>query len=241
MVQKKSIKKAIILAGGRGERLKPLTDKLPKILLPLCNRPFCFYQIEWLRKYGIKEIIFALGYLADKAKKELDRLKKIGLKINYVIEDTPLDTAGAIRYSCKIKKINEDFVVVNGDTLTNIDLSSIIKFHYQNKSLITLALMKVKYFFPYGIIKLEKNGKIKKFIEKPQKKLSFIVNAGVYVIHPKIVNCIPEGKYSLEKDLIPTLIKKNINIFGILASGYWLDIGTYERYLQAQEDIKNII
>jgi NDP-sugar pyrophosphorylase family protein len=241
MVQKKSIKKAIILAGGRGERLKPLTDKLPKILLPLGNRPFCFYQIEWLRKYGIKEIIFALGYLADKVKEVFFIEKNVNLSIDYVIENSYLDTAGAIKNVFNNKNIEEPCIVLNGDILTNINLFKIINFHYKKKSLLTLTLIKKRNpSSSYGIIKLKEDGKILEFSEKLKTTSTSLINAGIYIFQPEILTYIPNCyKYSLEKELIPNLIQKRKNIFGLVISGYWLDIGTHYRYSQAQRDIKS--
>lgn len=236
---------AIILAGGEATRLRPLSFSIPKILFPLRDKPLCLYQIEWLKKYNTRELIFALGYLPDKVKEALGDGKRFGIKIKYVTEAKPLDTAGAIRNAIDKIKLKETFLVLNGDILTNINISQLLDFHRQKKSQLTICLVEVKEELKsFGLVICDRQGKIKQFMEKPElsdinkQNKRRLINAGIYIFEPELVKEIPKNtKYSFEKDFLPSLIKRNFRIYGFVANGYWLDIGTYNRYLQAQKDI----
>ncbi|MDP2943918.1 MAG: nucleotidyltransferase family protein [Candidatus Omnitrophota bacterium] len=238
--------KAIILAGGEATRLRPLSYRIPKILFPLRDKPLCLYQIEWLKKYNIRELIFALGYLPDKVKEALGDGKRFGIKIKYVTEAKPLDTAGAIRNAIDSIKEENSFLVFNGDILTNINISQILDFHKQKKSLLTICLVEVKEELrSFGLVICDRQGKIKQFLEKPglgdinKQNKRRLINAGIYVFEPELVKEIPRHtRYSFEKNLLPALLKKKMKVYGFLACGYWQDIGTNSRYSQAQKDIR---
>jgi len=239
--------RAIILNGGKGSRLRPLTNQTPKAILPLNNRPFCLYQIDWLKKYGIREVTFAIGYLGDKIKKILGDGSKFGIYINYATENYPLDTAGAIRNvfdSLKNIDFRSPFIVLNGDILTDIDISKLLDFHFKKNSLITICLVESSNFFSYGVVSFASNGKILEFNEKPKDlkdRDKVFINAGIYVIQPEMIEYIPKGKkYSFEREFIPDIISKGFSIYAYKTKGYWIDIGTPERYKKAQEDILKI-
>ena len=234
--------RAVILAGGEGLRLRPLTNNTPKVLLPLNNKPICFYQIDWLKKYGIEDIIFAIGYLGDRIKEELVDGEKFGVKITYATEESSLNTAGAIRNAFEtlgVKEKKDSFLVLNGDTLTDIDLSKILDFHFKKNSLLTISLVESSDSSSYGVVYYNSDGRILGFDEKPlNKKGRFLINAGIYFIQPEAIEYIPKKKrYSFEREFIPDLIEKNLPIFGYKTYGYWIDVGTLERYKKAQEDI----
>jgi len=263
--------RAIILAGGEGLRLRPLTNDLPKVLLPLNNRPICLYQIDWLRKYEIKEITFAIGYLGDKIQEELGDGSKFGVNISYAMEDSPLDTAGAIRNAFDSLNVDErkssarggflpvrqadalgenadlrrfkdqPFLVLNGDTLTNIDLSKLLDFHFKKEVLITICLVESFESSSYGVVSFDPEGRIKGFDEKPNLKAKSYINAGIYVMQSEVIEYIPRRKrYSFEREFIPDLIKRDLRLYGYKTEGYWIDIGIPERYKRVQEDILKI-
>ena len=238
--------KAIILAGGEATRLRPLSFSIPKILFPLRDKPLCLYQIEWLKKYNIRELIFALGYLPDKVKEALGDGKRFGIKIKYVTEAKPLDTAGAIRNVIDSIKEENSFLVFNGDILTNINISELLDFHKQKKSQLTICLVEVKEELrSFGLVICDRQGKIKQFLEKPElgdinkQNKRRLINAGIYIFEPELAKEIPRHtRYSFEKNLLPALLKKKTKVYGFVANGYWLDIGTNSRYSQAQKDTR---
>ncbi len=239
--------RAIILAGGEGLRLRPLTDRIPKVLLPLNNKPICLYQIDWLKRYQIEEIVFAVGYLGNKIEEELGDGSKFGVKISYVKEDTPLDTAGALRNAFDSFYITENrfkdqySLVLNGDILTDIDISGLLDFHLKRNSLVTILLVKSFDSSSYGVVSCSSEGRVKRFNEKSKIKERVLINAGIYIVQTEAIEYIPKGRrYSFEREFIPELIERHLPIYGYQTSGYWIDIGTPERYFQAQEDVLRI-
>ncbi|MGB9856657.1 MAG: sugar phosphate nucleotidyltransferase [Dictyoglomaceae bacterium] len=230
--------KALILAGGKGVRLLPLTKILPKPMLPIANRPFLHYIIDLLKHYGIKEIVLSLGYKSEEIKKYFEDGEKFGVKIYYVEESFPLGTAGAIKNAESF--FEDTFLIFNGDIMTDINLEHLINFHKNKKPLVTIALTKVDDPSSYGVIELDNEGKIKKFIEKPKKEEAptNFINAGIYVFEKEIFNFIPSGReVSLEREIYPLLLKENIPMYGFEYKGYWLDIGNLQKYLKANKDI----
>jgi NDP-sugar pyrophosphorylase family protein len=229
--------KALILSGGQGSRLTPFTLTTPKPLLSILNIPLIVYQIQLLKYYNIKEIGLGLSYKSDKFKKILGNNKKYGIKIHYLIEKTPMGTGGAIKYAEQF--LNGDyFFVFNGDILTDINLSEMLKFHIEKKAFVTIACVKVKEPYNYGVILTDKNSRIKKFVEKPENFISDIINAGIYILNSKILDEFPDKKnISIEREIFPLLIKKGIPVFAYIYDGYWIDAGTCEKFLQATDDI----
>jgi len=235
--------KAVIIAGGLGTRLRPLTYNTPKPIVPVANLPFVVHQIELLRQHGMDEIILNLHYLSGNIKKILDDGKEWGIKIRYSIEATPLGTAGAV------KNAEEYFgdgpmVVFNGDVLTDINISQIVDYHIKKKASVTLTLTRVEDPTDYGLIKTAADGKVERFIEKPSwEQLATIgpidtINAGIYIIDPAIFKHVPKGvEYSFERQLFPELLESGVPIFGYTTDRYWIDIGKPEQYRQAHEAI----
>jgi NDP-sugar pyrophosphorylase family protein len=238
--------KAVIIAGGLGTRLRPLTYNTPKPIVPVANRPLVLHQIDLLRQHGITEVILNLHYLSERIKSVLDDGKKLGVKIYYSLEERPLGTAGAV------KKAEEFFdgdplLVFNGDTLTDINLSQIISFHKKKKARLTLTLTRVEDPTAYGLILVDSEGRVTHFIEKPSwEQLSNLsgagrvdsINAGIYILDPKVFETVPPGtEYSFERQLFPALLQKGEAVYGFVSDRFWIDIGKPSQYRQAHEAI----
>jgi mannose-1-phosphate guanylyltransferase/phosphomannomutase len=231
--------KAIIIAGGLGTRLRPLTYNMPKPIVPLANKPFAFHQIELLRKFGITEIILNLHYLSDNIKKIFNDGKKLGVKIYYSIEEKPLGTAGAVKNAEKFFDTGP-MLIFNGDILTDINLEKMIKFHEEKKGKATLALTKVEDPTHYGLIITDENQRVLEFREKPswEHVTANTINAGIYIVDPSIFDLVPKGKeFSFERQLYPTLLERGEKIYGYVTDAYWMDIGDPVKYLKAHHDI----
>jgi mannose-1-phosphate guanylyltransferase/phosphomannomutase len=231
--------KAIIIAGGLGTRLRPLTYNIPKPIVPLANKPFVFHQIELLRKFGITEIILNLHYLSDNIKNIFDDGRKLGVKIYYSIEEKPLGTAGAVKNAEKFFD-GGPMLVFNGDILTDINLGKMISFHEEKKGKVTLALTKVEDPTIYGLVITDNNQRVLEFREKPswEHVTTNTINAGIYIVDPSIFKLVPKGKeFSFERQLYPTLLEKGEKMFGYVTDAYWMDIGDPVKYLKAHHDI----
>lgn len=224
-------KKAFILAGGRGTRLKPITDEIPKPLIPVQGKPVLEHCIDLLKKYGITEIIISVGYKADNIKEYFGDGRKFGVNIIYVEEQKPLGTAGPLKLAQEFLK--ETFVMCNADELKNVDLVDMYMLHKENNSLGTIALTTVEDPSSYGVAKLKGN-QILDFIEKPSKEEapSNLISAGLYILEPEILKYLPEEIGSLERDIFPKLAKEG-KLFGYHFEGQWFDTGTLERYEKA--------
>lgn len=229
--------KALILIGGLGTRLRPLTCNTPKPLMPVVNRPFLYYQLKLLKDHGIKDVIFCVSYLPESFKRYFGNGKKFGLRITYVYEKTPLGTGGAIKNA--EKHIDKPVIIFNGDIITDISISRMRKFHIQHKALASIALVQVKNPTAYGLIETDKKGRIERFIEKPSwdEVTCNTINAGTYIFQPEVLKFIPEKvNYSVERGLFPLLLKKGFPLFGFIYNKYWLDVGTTQNYLKAHVD-----
>lgn len=230
--------KALILIGGLGTRLRPFTCNTPKPLLPIVNKPFLLYQIELLKKYGIKEVIFCLAYLSHTFENHFGNGSKYGIKIHYVYEQDPLGTGGAIKNAQKY--IDRQVLIFNGDVLMDIDIEAMRRYHLKNKAKATIALTRVKDPTVYGLVETAKNGRIERFLEKPSwdEVTCNTINAGVYIFAPEVLSLIPKGiNYSVERGLFPSLLARNEKLFGFVNSSYWIDIGSIDKYLQVHYDI----
>lgn len=231
--------KAIILVGGQGTRMRPLTDHLPKNIVPLCGAPFLTYQFEYLKRAGVREVALSVGYLPKDIKKVYGTGKKLGIKIHYALEKEPLGTAGAIKNSEKYVK-GHPVVVLNGDILTDIPLTKMIAHHRKQKNIATLGLFRVPDPTAYGLVLLDKKGQIEKFLEKPSpdQVVTDTINAGVYIFEPEVFDHIPVGQnYSAERALFPGFLAARERFGGFVWRGYWQDIGTPRKYLTTQWDV----
>jgi NDP-sugar pyrophosphorylase family protein len=211
---------------------------VPKPLLPIVNRPFLEYQFEILKRHGVKEVVLCVAYLSHEFENYFGDGKKWGLKLHYVHEKEPLGTGGAIRNAAKY--IDETTLIFNGDILTDIDLTAMLKYHRQKKALITIALSRVKDPTMYGLVETDKSGRIERFLEKPSwdEINCNTINAGIYIFEPGVLKFIPEGiNFSVERGLFPNLLTQNFGLYGFAFNGYWLDIGTMDKFLQAHNDV----
>ncbi|MEA1924752.1 MAG: nucleotidyltransferase family protein [Candidatus Altiarchaeota archaeon] len=224
------VKKAVILAGGRGTRMRPFTYEIPKPLIPVQGKPLIQHTIDLLMKYNIREVIFSIGYLGDKIREHFGNGNKFGVKISYVEEEEALGTAGPL--NLMKDQLNESFIMFNGDILANIDLFDFIKFHTRHRGLATIALKNISEPSGYGAVKME-GSVITEFMEKPQEQLKHgLINAGVYVMEPEVVEYIPKGKVMMEHDVFPRLAEEG-KLYGYPFKGQWLDTGTHESYEKA--------
>jgi mannose-1-phosphate guanylyltransferase / phosphomannomutase len=233
--------KAIIIAGGMGTRLRPLTYNTPKPIVPLANRPFILHQIDLLRKFGITDIILNLHYLSDNIKKIFDDEKKMGVKISYSMENDPLGTAGAVKNAEEFFD-DKPMLVFNGDILTDINLGKMIQFHEEKKAKVTIALTHVDNPTIYGLVITDADSRVLEFREKPtwEQVVVNTINAGIYIVDPEIFKDVPRGKpHSFERQLYPLLLEKKERVYGYKTDAYWMDIGDPVKYLQAHHDILN--
>ncbi len=229
----KKIRKAFILAGGKGTRLRPITYEIPKPMVPIRGRPLLEHTIDLLKKYEIRDIVLSIGFLGHKIKEHFGNGSKFGVKITYVEEDSPRGTAGALRLAKELLS-DGDFIMINGDNLFNIDLDNMARDHFNNKTIATIALTSVSDPTKYGVARLQGN-RILEFIEKPslEEAPSRLINAGVYIFSPKIFDYIPDKEFSMiETEVFPKLIQDK-QFSGYVMSGQWLPAGTPEEYEKA--------
>ena len=228
---------ALILAGGEGTRLRPLTSTVPKPVVPLVDRPFITYMIEWLRGHGVDDVILACGFMANGVRAVLGDGSSLGVRLRYIEEPSPLGTGGALKYAEDL--LQERFFMLNGDVLSDMDLTAQLRQHEQTGARATLALIAVDDPSSYGLVRLGKGGGVREFVEKPSPEEggTHLVNAGAYILERDVLDGMaPAGaKSSIEREVFPTLVDNGL--YGYKAAGYWLDIGTPERYLQATFDI----
>jgi NDP-sugar pyrophosphorylase family protein len=231
--------KAVIMAGGKGTRLYPLTKRMPKPMLQLVDRPTMEYIVELLAEHGFTDITVTVCYMADVVRNYFGNGEKWGVHIGYQQELAPLGTAGGIKLL--EDRFNETFIVMSGDGLTDFDLSQAVEEHRRHGEMATILLKKVQCPLGYGTVELDRFGRIVQFVEKPQTWIDgnhYLVNTGIYILEPAIFDCIPANQpFDFGSDLFPLLIQKSIPIYGHEAQGYWSDVGTLQQYYQAQLDM----
>jgi len=232
--------KAVMLVGGLGTRLRPLTLHTKKELMPVANRPFLEHVLANLARHGVDEAILTTGYLAE-AFEGFPAERTHGVKLTIVRETTPLDTCGAVKNVESM--LDGTFLVCNGDILTSLDITELVKFHRDRDTLGTLTLTPVDDPSAYGLVPTDSDGRIERFIEKPQPDeiVTNLINAGTYVLEPEILNYVPAGvPFSFERvhegGLFPLLLAEGEALYGFVSNAYWLDIGTPEKYLRANSD-----
>jgi len=226
--------KAIILSGGLGTRLRPLTYETPKALIPVQGKTLTEHVIDVLKKLEINEIILSIGYLSEKIEKYFGDGSKFNLKISYAIEKQAMGTAGPL---ILLPKINKTFVMVNGDNLFNLDFKKMLQLHKKNKAIATIALTKVEDSSHFGVAKLQED-KILEFIEKPKREEapSNWINSGYYILEPEVFDIVKEKDFAMmEKDIFPKLAKEG-KLFGYRDNGQWFDTGTFESYERVKKE-----
>jgi NDP-sugar pyrophosphorylase family protein len=229
---------AIILAGGKGTRLRPLTMHTPKPIVPLANEPFLLYQIELLKRADVRDLVLSLSYQPQKIEDRLGDGTDYGVRISYTVEASPLGTAGA--YGNARTLINDTTVILNGDILTDVDLNEVIEFHRERKAIATLMLAPVANPKNYGLVKTTSDGRVTGFLEKPKPDeiTCNTINGGIYVLEPRVLDYVPEGEtFMFEYGVFPKLLEKDEPFYGYTWNGYWRDIGTSSSYLQANLDV----
>jgi mannose-1-phosphate guanylyltransferase len=233
--------KAVILVGGLGTRLLPLTCNTPKAMMPILNRPFMEHLIVYLKKHGVDEVVLAMGYLPDPIEKGLGDGSRLGVKLVYSVEPKALGTAGAVKYAAQHIR-NEPFFVFNGDVITDIDLTEMRRKHDAEKPKISIALTPVENPSAFGVVETNERGMVRRFIEKPPPgtETTNMINAGIYILEPDILEMIPEDTfYMFEKSVFPPLLEAGGKMLSYSSKEYWIDIGTPQKYLQVQYDILN--
>lgn len=227
---------ALVLAGGEGTRLRPLTYTTPKPVIPLAGRPFLSFMLDWLRGHGVTEVILSCGFMSDGVRDVLGHIYD-GMRLRYVVEPEPLGTAGPVRLALDGGLIAERLVVLNGDVLNDIDLTAQVAWHETRGARATLALIEVEDTSSYGVVPTDDEGRVQAFLEKGEGPApTNRVNAGVYVLEREALEAIPAGRpASFEREVFPALVDDGL--YGYPAAGYWIDIGTPERYLEATYDL----
>jgi len=230
--------KALILIGGFGTRLEPLTITTPKSMVPVINAPFLEYLLKRLKNCGIREVVFSLGHLPAAVLEYFGDGQKLGLHIEYVVEESPLGTGGGIKNAERY--LDETFLVINGDVFTDIDIKQMEEFHAKKRAMATIALIPVEDPSRYGIIDTGTDGRVRQFIEKPSGKeiTTNLINAGLIIMETQVLDYIPaDTPYSYEKQLFPALLRQGEPVFGYSSRAYWIDIGTPESYFRLNADL----
>jgi mannose-1-phosphate guanylyltransferase/phosphomannomutase len=230
--------KAVIMAGGEGTRLRPLTSNVPKPMMPLVNEPMMEHIVRLLRAHGFDDIVVTVAYLANHIRAYFGDGSEYGVRMVYATEETPLGTAGSVRNA--MDELDERFLVISGDVLTDIDLGSVLQTHEDNKALATIGLVRVENPLEFGIVITRDDGTIERFLEKPSwgQVFSDTINSGIFVLEPEIFDHIdPDRPVDFSSEVFPALLDQGLPLYGAVAEGHWEDVGTLEAYLRAHKDI----
>ncbi len=230
--------KAVIMAGGEGTRLRPLTANQPKPMLPMANAPMAEHVVHLLRRHGFEEIVVTVGFLASTIRTYFGDGSELGVRLVYATEETPLGTAGSVLNARD--ELDDRFLVISGDVLTDVDLTALVEFHAKQESVATLALQAVENPLEFGIVIIGADGRVDRFLEKPGwgEVFSDTINTGIYVLEPEVFDWIPSGRaVDFSSEVFPTMLEAGRPLYGFVSSGYWEDVGTLEAYLSAHADI----
>ena len=229
---------AVVLVGGEGTRLRPLTQDVPKPALTLVDRPFLAFMVEWLARHGVEEVVLACGFLPDVLEEALGDGEHAGAKLTYVVEPDRRGTAGAIRFAAEALggRLGQRFLALNGDVLADLDLTALMRAHERRAAAATIALCAVEDSSAYGLVRCAEDGDVLEFTEKTGRAVPGEINAGAYVLERQVLDLIPPGsEVSIEREVFPRLVGHDLH--SLCLQGYWMDIGTPQRYLQATWDI----
>ena len=230
--------KAVIMAGGKGTRLQPLTSNQPKPMIPIANTPCMEHIVRLLKRYGFDDILVTLEFMPEVIQDYFGDGSKWGVKMEYSVEEEPLGTAGSVKYV--EDRLTERFIVVSGDALTDVDLQQAVALHEERGAEVTLVLKKVEDPSGFGIVVVDDDGRVTEFLEKPDpdEVFSNTANTGIYIVEPGVLRDIPEGQeYDWSKELFPKLLQEERRVYGYVMEGYWEDIGDIEQYMGAQRDV----
>lgn len=231
--------KAVVLVGGFGTRLRPLTLTSPKQMLPVIDRPMLEHVIDGLGRHGVDEVVLSLGYKEDVFREAYPNSECAGVKLTYAVEPEPLDTAGAVRFAAEAAGIDKTFIVINGDVFTDLDVMSVWNRHHEIGAEATIALTPVDDPSRYGVVPTDPDGKVLGFVEKPPvgKAPTNWINAGTYVLEPSVLQRIETGrKVSIERETFPAIVADG-GLWAVQSDAYWVDAGTPETYIQIQLDL----
>jgi mannose-1-phosphate guanylyltransferase/phosphomannomutase len=230
--------KAVVMAGGSGSRLRPLTVGRPKPMMPVVNKPVLAHILSLLKHHNFSEVIITVQFLADLIEDYFGDGSSLGMTLHYSVEEVPLGTAGSVKNAQRY--LDESFLVISGDAVTDINLSDIVQFHQKQGSLATLTLKSVPNPLEYGIVTTDEEGHITQFLEKPSwgQVISDTVNTGIYMLEPEVLDLLkPNTRYDFSQDVFPNLLSKGASLFGYVADGYWCDIGNIQSYMKATADV----
>jgi NDP-sugar pyrophosphorylase family protein len=227
--------KAVVLAGGKGTRLSPYTNILPKPLMPIGDMPILEVLLRQMKRAGVEDVVITVGHLSQLLRTFFRDGDDLGLRISYSYEDKPLGTAGPI---AMIDGLDEAFLVANGDVLTTLDLTELMRFHREQEAMATIAVHERKVHIDLGVIQWDGNPKIHGYVEKPS--YDFCVSMGVYVFDPRVVRYIPRGEYLDFPDLVHKLIEGGEKVVGFSFQGYWQDLGRPDDYQRATQDFERM-
>lgn len=230
--------KAVVMAGGEGSRLRPLTITRPKPMVPVANKPVIAHILDLLKRHGITEVIVTVQYMAEIIQDYLGDGQNLGMRIHYSVEEVPLGTAGSVKNAQSY--LDDTFLVISGDALTDFDLTALIHYHRSKQALATLTLYRVPNPLEYGVVIVDKDGRIRQFLEKPSwgEVISDTVNTGIYILEPEVLDYFKPGQvFDFSKDLFPMLLERDAPLYGCVAEGYWCDIGSIQEYIRATADV----
>ncbi|WP_067471897.1 mannose-1-phosphate guanyltransferase [Actinomadura hibisca] len=231
--------KAVVMAGGEGTRLRPMTANQPKPLLPLINRPIMEHVLRLLKRHGLDETVVTVQFLAALIRNYFGDGEELGMSLSYATEEVPLGTAGSVKNAADALR-DDRFLVISGDALTDIDLTDMVRFHEENGALVTIGLKRVPNPLEFGIIIVDEQGRVQRFLEKPTwgQVFSDTVNTGIYVMEPEVLDHVAAGEsVDWSADVFPKLLAEGAPLYGYVADCYWEDVGTHESYLKAQADM----
>jgi mannose-1-phosphate guanylyltransferase/phosphomannomutase len=230
--------KAVIMAGGEGTRLRPLTSNQPKPMMPVANRPMMEHIVELLKRHGFDEIVVTVAFQANAIRTYFGNGSEFGVRMVYATEETPLGTAGSVRNA--MEELDDSFLVISGDVLTDIDLGAVVEFHRDRKAMATIGLKSMENPLEFGIVITREDGSIERFLEKPSwgQVFSDTINTGIYVLEPTIFDYIEADKpVDFSSDVFPRMLDEGMPVFGYVATGYWEDVGNLDAYIKAHQDI----
>ena len=229
--------KAVVMAGGEGTRLRPLTSNQPKPMVPVVGKPCMEHILELLREHGMNEVIVTVAFLPQAIRSYFGAGETLGMEIGYSVEESPLGTAGSVRLAAK--QLDETFLVISGDALCDLDLTALVDFHKEKGAAVTIGLKSVENPLEFGIVVTDEDGRIERFLEKPSwgQVFSDTINTGIYVIEPEVLKHVPADRpYDFSKELFPYLLEMGRPLYGYVMEGYWQDIGNLDQFRQANFD-----
>src|SRR5438067_3514750 len=236
-VERTQAMKAVVMAGGEGTRLRPLTSNQPKPMVPIVGKPCMEHILELLKEHGLTDVIVTVAFLPQAIRSYFGEGDTLGMSIGYSVEESPLGTAGSVRLA--VKQLDETFLVISGDALCDVDLSALVAFHKEREAAVTIGLKSVDNPLEFGIVVTDEEGRIERFLEKPSwgQVFSDTINTGIYVLEPEVLRHIPTDRpYDFSKELFPYLLEMGRPLYGYVMDGYWQDIGNLDQYRQANFD-----